>query len=138
MGYCLVGLNAGRGLRCGSLITHLQNKTASPSLARLFRCPWGRVLLLYPVSNPERQSTGIEHRSGCCCHQGKRVPFTRVLTTPFGLDRSPALDEPKRTSAGEISEYHNTLNAPPTCATISHRPRSSGLSGYSRYVRWIR
>jgi hypothetical protein len=32
--------------------------------------PWGRVLLLYPVSNPERQSTGIEHRSRCCCHQG--------------------------------------------------------------------
>lgn len=40
---------------------------------RLFRCPWGRVLLLHPVSNPERQSTGSERRPGCCCHQGKRV-----------------------------------------------------------------
>ena len=50
--------------------------------------PWGRVLLLHLVSVPERQSTGIEHRSVCCCHQGKHAdvcvsPPDPVRTRPF-------------------------------------------------------
>src|SRR5271163_4255086 len=33
---------------------HGVHRTAPPELAGLFRCPWGRVLLLHPVSSPSR------------------------------------------------------------------------------------
>jgi hypothetical protein len=61
-----------------------KTRSVWPASVRKFRCPWYRVLLLYPVSNPERQSTGIEHRSGCCCQQGNpRCPGFAIGAGPL-------------------------------------------------------
>ena len=60
--------------------------------------------ILLATRNGNQQEA--ERRSGCCCHQGKRVADYASPHDPSELDRSPADDKPRRTSTGEIAEYH--------------------------------
>jgi hypothetical protein len=79
-----------------------QHEKASPGRRgfRLFcsfhqtaKCPWGRVFRLPLVTTRERQSTRVKHRSQVVLiTREARGRAPRVLTAPFGLDRSPAND----------------------------------------------
>src|SRR5258708_802178 len=84
------------------------------------KCPWGRVFRLPLVTTQKRKSTRVKHRSRVVLiTREARGHAPRVLTAPFGLDRSPANDGPNESDAGETLEYHNWL---------PNRQRSGGKS----------
>ncbi len=71
---------------------------------------WGRVFRLPLVTTQKRKSTRVKHRSRVVLITRKaRGRAPRVLTAPFGLDRSPANDGPNGSDAADVSEYLNSL-----------------------------
>ena len=69
------------------------------------KCPWGRVFRLPLVTTRERQSTRVKHRSRVVLiTREARGRAPRVLTAPFGLDRSPAASLP----TDESIDYHTS------------------------------
>lgn len=74
----------------------------------------GPSLPLAPCSTRERQSTRAKHRSrAVVITREARGRAPRVLTAPFGLDRSPANDGPNGLDVSETSEYHKLDAARP-------------------------